>query len=114
MMPNMVTALHGFEDTMQFTVVRKTVVEGDIVEDSRVKPTLWFEGAIQPLHPKELLVKPEGERKWKWLSLFTDMDLSVDDQVIDTMGNKYRVMSVGDWETAGINIYQLVEGPGPQ
>ena len=66
MMPNMVTTLHGFEETMQFQLVKKTVVDFDIVESSKVIPPLWFEGVLQPIHPRDLLVKPEGERKFKW------------------------------------------------
>lgn len=112
MMPSMASTLFGFEETLQFEIVVKTVVEGDIVETSNVKPRLFFEGVLQPMHPKELLVKSEGERKWKWWTLFTDMVLEVDTVIKDKGNIEYRVMASSDWQQAGYTQYQLVEGPG--
>lgn len=112
MMPQMQTAIFGFEQTIQFQIVKKTVSDHDLVESSKVKPVLWFEGCLQPLNPRELLVKSEGERKWKWWTLWTDMDLEVDTVVKDQEGVVYRVMASSHWSQAGFQQYQLTEGPG--
>lgn len=112
MMPSMASAIMGFEETMQFTIVNKQVVDHEISESSKTPVILWFEGNIQPLHSKELLVKPEGERKWKWWSLFTEMDLEVDTIIADRNGVQFRVMASNDWSQAGYQQYQLTEGPG--
>ena len=111
MMPNMQTSIFGFEETLQFQIVNKQVVEGDLVESSKVRPVLWFEGALQPLHPRELLVKPEGQRKFKWWTLITDMTLEVDTVIKDGRGIEFRVMTSNDWFEAGFHQYQLTEGP---
>ena len=112
MMPSLATTIFGFEETMQFAIVVKTPIDHDIVETSKTPVLLWFEGNVQPLHQKELLVKPEGERKWKWWSLYTDMDLEVDTIITDRNGTEYRVMASSDWSQAGYQSYQLTEGPG--
>lgn len=112
MMPNMISTIQRFEETMQFQIVKKTIVDGDLAEGSKVPVILWFEGMLQPLHPKELLVKSEGERKFKWWTLFTDLDLAVDWIVKDDQGKIYRVMNSSDWRAGGFVQYQLVEGPG--
>lgn len=112
MMPSLKTAIYGFEETMQFQIVKKTVVDHDLVESSKVPVHLWFEGNLQPLNPRELLVKTEGERKFKWWTLFAEIDLEVDTIVKDQEGSVYRVMSSSDWKQADFHIYQLIEGPG--
>ena len=112
MMPSMATTIMGWEETMQFTIVNKTPVDHELIETSKTPVILWFEGNVQPIHPKELLVKPEGERKFKWWHMFTDMELEVDDIITDRNGNQYRVMASSDWSQAGYQDYQLIEGPG--
>lgn len=111
MMPNMRTTLAGFEDTMQFQIVKKTIVDHELVESSKEIPVLYFEGVLQPLHDRELLVKSEGQRKFKWWTLFTDMEnLAVDTVIQDPNKRTFRVMASGDWDDAGYFKYQLVEG----
>jgi hypothetical protein len=112
MMPNLSNVIMGFEETLQFTIVNKTATDHEIVETSATPIILWFEGSLQPLHNKELLIKPEGERKWKWWSLFTDINLDVDTIITDRDGKIYRVMASSDWSQAGYQQYQLTEGPG--
>jgi hypothetical protein len=112
MMPNLSNAVRRFEDTIQFQIVSKTVDDFGIDETSAVKPPLFFEGQLQPLHPRELMVKPEGQRQYKWWTLFTDLKLENDWIVKDEGGITYRVMSVTDWRAADFRTYQLIEGMG--
>lgn len=111
MMPDMKTTLHGFEQNAIFEIVVKTVSGGDVVESSKVRPPLYFQGIFQPIHPKELLVKPEGERNFKWWRLITDMKLQNDWIIKDAKGTKYRVMTSSDWGISGYVAYDLTEGP---
>jgi hypothetical protein len=112
MMPNLVQTIQGFERSLQFKLVTKTVNGMDVIETSTVKPPLFFNGTLEPLHSRELLIKPEGERKFKWWELWTELDLHVDDQIQDEFGTLYRVMSSQDWRQAGYRHYELIEGPG--
>lgn len=112
MMPNMRTAMFGLEESLQFQIVKKVVTDHDLEESSKVIPVLWFEGVIQPLHPRDLLIKPEGQRQWKWWTLTTDIVLELDSVIKDVRGIEFRVMSLIDWQQAGFGIYQLVEGLG--
>lgn len=112
MIPSMADVLSGFEETIGFQIVKKTVVDHDLVETSKVVPPLYFEGVLQPIQPQKLIVKSEGERKFKWWTLFADMRLEPDYVVKDQQGLIYRVMSVTDWRQAGYFQYELIEGPG--
>lgn len=111
MIPQVQTTIFGLEQTMQFQIVKKTVVDGELAEAAKVRPVLWFEGSLQPLHPRELLVKPEGERKWKWWTLFTDLALEVDTVIKDSDGAEFRVMASSNWGRSGYFNYQIIEGP---
>lgn len=111
MIPNLSNAVRRFEETLQFQIVTKTINEGDLDETSKVKPPLFFEGSLQPMGASELLVKSEGERKFKWWKLFTDLELTVDQVIKDIDGNTYRVMATTDWSDAGYHEYQLIQGP---
>ena len=97
MMPTIQTTIRSFQQSMQFAIVVKTPTDGMIVETSQTPVALWFEGHVQPLHPKSVAVKPEGQRKFKWWELFTDLNnLELDSIIKDIRGKTYRVMSSHD------------------
>ena len=112
MMPDVSDAIRQFEETLQFQIVKKAVADHQLAQSSKVRPDLWFEGILEPLHPRELLVKTEGERKFKWWTMWSDIDLNVDWIVKDEKGISYRVMATTDWRDGGYRQYQLIEGPG--
>ncbi len=112
MMPNVSGAIRRFEESLQFQLVAKTIVDGDLAEASAVKPTLWFEGVLQPIPPSKLLVKPEGMRSFQWWTLTTDLDIARDQIIKDEAGRSFRVMDKTDWNAGGFFAYELIEGPG--
>ena len=59
---------------------------------------------------RQLAVKPEGERKWKWSTLYTVPfpEINVDD-IIQISGIKYRVMSSQANQEYGCRAYELLE-----
>lgn len=110
MMPNLLNAVRRFENTLQFELVKKTIIDGEVAETSKLPITTMFEGTVQALQPRELSIKPEGERSFKWLTLWTDMHLLTDDVIKDQRGVEYRVMNSTDWGEADYFQYQLIEG----
>ena len=111
-MLNMSDAFSGLVQQAQFAIVRYVKQDGDTVESAEAVGT--FLGSLQPLHPRDLNAKPEGWRKWKWFTLFTNanQELTVGDFVRDQRGIQYRVMSKSDWAANGaFNEYQIIQAP---
>jgi hypothetical protein len=107
----------GMKDTFQpmvFEKVVKTVV-GFSVHETAV-PTN-FMGNWQPLTPRQLALKPEGQRAWSWFLLFADPVLTLQvDEVVNWLGKQTRVMSRKDYGLYGYVAYELVQdwtGSGP-
>lgn len=59
-------------------------------------------GSIQPLSGRALVVKPEGERSWKWYQIhtLTNVDLKNNDR-IKIQKVLYKVMSKFDYSRSG-------------
>lgn len=109
MFPSMRDVLSGFTRRNQFAVVTKTVSDFEAVESKAA--VAWFSGSFQPLPSQRLTLKPEGQRTWKWWTLWTTQKLKLDDVVKDRCNKEYRVLSVSDWFEAGYYQYDLAEQP---
>ncbi len=110
-LPDMSGALWGVTEPMQFNVVKTSPVDGEA--NQVVTNAIVFEGIMEPLTPQLLWIKPEGERKWKWWTMWTEQDLNVGDIVQDEQGILYRVMKEWDWRTADYQQYEIIETPKP-
>ena len=112
--PNVNDAIIDWFQPMVFGVVTKTVVNFQLVE---TKTSINFAGVWQPLTDRQLMIKPEGERAWKWFWLHADPSLILEpDAVVTYLGVQYRVMAQKDYRLYGYVEYQLVEdytGAGP-
>ena len=107
MFPDMTDVLAGFTKPFRFAVISKTVVDYEV---SEAKATLeWATGVRQPLTPQQLRIKPEGQRSWKWWTLWTSKRLKVDDVIQDESNRQYRIMEVSDWTEAGHLKFELME-----
>lgn len=112
--PDISGALRDYFQPMTFTLVTKTVSGFQVVEDA-YPIELW--GVIQPLNPRQLILKPEGQRAWSWYQLHaqTGVALKVDD-CIEYQGRQYRVMAKTNYVLYGYDLYELVTdwtGAGP-
>lgn len=107
MLPLMNDALGGLTDQVQLAILNKTQENFNTVET--IKTVGYFLACLQPLHPRQVAVKPEGLRRWKWWSMWTKQDIPVDNYIQDQGGLQYRVMSKNDWSRAGYIEYELIE-----
>lgn len=112
--PDVSGGLKDWFQPMVFTLVAKNVTAFQLVET----PTdISFQGIIQPLSSRQLVLKPEGQRAWTWFQLHADpvLELEVDDVVL-YLGVQMRVMARQDFTLYGYVYYELVQdytGSGP-
>ncbi len=97
-------------DTEQYAIVGKTADDFEVVEQKG--KVAYFDAVKQPLPARELRIKPEGQREWRWWALWSTQPLKLDDMVADEDGNQYRVMKQSDWDKIGGYFeYHITEGP---
>lgn len=127
MFPDVSDALWGLVDTIVFRKIVKSVVGGRVVETEGQEPGFggggfgvggfdttdanggYFEGSLQPMPIQRVRMMPEGERLWKYWTLWTRFQLDPDEVVIDGDGRRFRVMGISDWIGGGYRAYDLVE-----
>lgn len=113
-LPNLSSALLNWFMPMVFTRVKKETINFKVVETAL---NVNFQGVWQPLTKRELEMKPEGQRSWKWYRVFAVPALQlVPDEIIQFRGERYRVMSTLDYRDYGYVEYDLVQdftGAGP-
>jgi hypothetical protein len=109
--PDVSAAFMEWTETLVFYPLRKTQSDGETVE-TQIIPVI-FAGNLQPMPERKVLLKPEGERLWKWWELLSKQYIPLDSVVKDRQSKSYRVMDVKDWHQAGYYWYQLTEGPVP-
>lgn len=107
--PKMSGALWGLTQENQFALLRKTIVDHQLVETNDV--VARFQGTLQAVKEKDVIPLREGERDWKFWNMLTKEKLPGDSIVADRSGRQYRVMSVGDWSQSGYFVYLLAEQP---
>lgn len=112
--PDVGGALLDWFQPMVFTRVTKETVGFQLVETA---VDTNFRGVIQPLSARALMLKPEGQRSWTWLSLHSDPSLQLNtDEVVTYRGVQTRVMARKDYSLYGYLYYEIVQdftGSGP-
>lgn len=106
-MPQMGAAFSGWTQSMSVIVISQTVVDGLVVEKSTSRS---FNGVIQPLGPKQLMLKPEGERGWQWFMIHcldSTLDLDINDK-IQYNGTLYKVMAVNNYQLNNYIEYHVI------
>lgn len=106
-LPNMRSALVGWNRPIVFELVTTTIVAG---LSSETRRSISTTGTLQPMKARHIALKAEGQRAWRWWTLHTvsDIALKVNDRVI-SKGVPYRVMGSSNWEDQGFFKYELVE-----
>ena len=106
-MPQMQTALSGWEVPLTLVKVIQDIVDGDAVFTEQ---EINFLGCFQPLKDEELQFKPEGQRSWSWYWIHAKagtLNLQTADKIIFN-NKRYKVMSVKDYSLNGFIEYQII------
>lgn len=106
-LPQMNGALQGWYQPMTFIQIGKFIDSGFLTETGI---PVNFRGVMIPHKPKQLELKRQGQRKWKWWDVFStpELRLSVDDAVKYLEG-QFRCYSFEDWSQEGFMHYVLIE-----
>lgn len=100
-----------WESAVRLRIVDKVIVDFEVDEDKVLDTS--FMGCLQPLPAQKLLIKPEGERKWIWFTLWTQQQLDIDTILMDDEDRQYRVLRISNWRGAGYFEYECAQGvPG--
>ena len=100
--PGMETALEDWYQNIVFIPIVKTVSGFQVVETTS---PINFRGMIQPFTPRELQLRPEGERSWSFFKVFAQVSLVLKtDDIILWLNKPTRVMAKTDW-----SLYSYVE-----
>ena len=112
--PDVSGALQDYYQPMVFQKLTKTVDGFQVVETGA---NINFQGMIQPLTDRQLLLRPEGQRAWTWFLLFADPTLTLQvDDVVNWNGTQTRVMARKDFALYGYVQYHICQdwtGSGP-
>lgn len=107
-LPFVGAALNGMLEPMKFVIVTKNTINGIVQE---VRNEYSYRASRQPLSAQKLAIKPEGQRGWKWETLYAEpnLPLKVDDVVIFNC-EPFRVLEKHDWTEYGYIQYEIAQG----
>lgn len=107
----MIGALWNWTEPVQFNVVATTAVDGEAIDT--LENQVVFDGVLAPVTPRALLIKPEGERKYNYWTLWTEQELAMDSILQDEHGVFYRVLKKSDWRVSDFQEYEIMQTPKP-
>ena len=107
-LPNVSDALDGLGDPMLVAVIAKSAQDFEAQETITRFQEVY--GVQVPTQPRDLLLLPEGERQWRYITFISaDISLKNDYYVQDAEKTQYRVVSVEPWSS--FNKYLMQECP---
>lgn len=104
-MPNMRSTLRGFSRELTFRKVEK--ISEEFETKTRVIDDAPFKGVIAPVPSRKLVMKPEGQRDWRWWSLWTSTKLVLGSSIKGSDGRVYKVVNDADYDS--FTEYELTE-----
>lgn len=108
-MPQMSVAFSGWNSNITLKVITQTVDSSGYV--SNAERDITFKGVIQPLEPKKIALKEEGQRAFTWLQIHClkrELNLSTNDRIVYD-SKKYKVMAVNDYSLNNFVEYHVIE-----
>ena len=95
-MPQMTVAFAGWQSKINLVRITQEIING-FPED--IEEKIFFQGVIQPLSARQLMLKPEGERSWTWLQIHCfagNLNLVPNDKIIYN-NVRYKIMASKDY-----------------
>jgi len=106
-LPQVRGVMAGFTRKMTFGIVKK---RQDNFETIEAVTQVTVDASWQPFSAQRLLLKPEGQRKWKWFMIHATPALQLEpDALITYQGTRYRVMEKFDYSANGYVQYDVVD-----
>ena len=106
-LPDVSAGVMTFFQNIKIEIVKKRNDSGYLKEK---KYCILTQGVRQAFSPRQLAIKPEGERTWKWskLHILPVHGLNLDD-IILIRDVKYRIMAEVNQAEYGYKEYDLLE-----
>ena len=111
MMPNMRQATRGLGRRVTVQIIKQVVDDHEAVQKPVDVKRISI--VIVPMPPKKIMIKPEGQRTWKWWMGTTTNKLATGSflKIDKDPGKLYEVMEAEDWSQARVYHYHLAESP---
>ena len=91
--------------------VRVGVIQKQVINNRTQEIPVWRDAMVcRQAMPEKLAITKEGERSWRWHSIWAtpDLDLETDDILI-IRGIRYRIMDKENWAEYGYFAYSAIE-----
>lgn len=96
--------------TSKITLIKVITVINSIGASIETQIPIIFQGVIQPLSPKQLTIKPEGERAWEWLQIHTATQLALNTGDRIKYNTKlFKVMAQNNYSLNNYYEYHIAE-----
>jgi hypothetical protein len=107
-MPNMSGTLDGWMQPVTLIVLEQTIQDG-FVQNKRTEVS--FNATVQPLSPRQLIMKPESQRSFRWLQIHVPSggQLLKPGEIIVFNSEEYRIMAQYDYDLNGYREYHALE-----
>lgn len=109
MFPNVSSVFFNWTSSVQMKIINKTAADFEVFEDTI--EVLTFEAVVQPMASRDVNRKPEGERIWRWWTMWSTVDFEIDTIVQDPDGVQFRIQNTTNWQQGGFFIAEMTEVP---
>lgn len=112
--PQVDGAMFDWFQPLVFSPIVKTIANFQVLETAA---PVYFRGVVMPLSGRQLEIKPEAQRAWDWIIVFSQTALPLQpDDVIFFLEKQCRIMSQKSFALYGYFQYEMVQdwqGAGP-
>lgn len=108
MFPEIFNEFSDWGSLTTFKVIKKTLQDGEVIESAPAEKSI--DCIVYPAADRTIALKPEGQRRWKWMEMICEKNLKLD-SIIQLNSDKiqYRVWSSKDWSIAGFYVYSIAQ-----